>query len=422
MYDLPEEFWWRWPINTTECHEGGYLTYNHSLLSGIGKVINAEDGLFLTWHFSLFSSLYNRLKRSRKRIRDPSLASLFIVPYDLSLDGYVTRDTCRNKRSCTKDLPSKLTEILTASSYFHRHYGQDHAVLWSLGQYHPWPRAGCDLFMKRTCANCTFTCYWMDATIADNNFISVPFPSAYHWHNKIVHIPWKAVKNSPQRNFTVVYLGSTKTLNPAHTKIRRAMTTQCNSSRLCHWAQIGHSSIDVSIADHLSLYRKSVFCLCPPGDDPARKAVFDSILSGCIPVIFEVATLFNQYPWHIGEAVAQDIAVNIPGGQVRSGRLNFMDVLLNISAEVIYSKQRAIERLAPRVQYAVPPLQLLEDRADESPWDPPFRDGVDVLLDGMFNRTERLLLNQRTGVPSRVMKASAWSQLYDEVIVKEPVE
>ena len=29
-------------------------------------------------------------------------------------------------------------------------------------------------------------------------------------------------------------------------------------------------------------------------------AVFDSILSGCIPVIFEVATLYNQYPWHLG--------------------------------------------------------------------------------------------------------------------------
>ena len=35
----------------------------------------------------------------------------------------------------------------------------------------------------------------------------------------------------------------------------------------------------MSIGDFLSIYKKSVFCLCPPGDDPARKAVFDSILS-----------------------------------------------------------------------------------------------------------------------------------------------
>ena len=70
--------------------------------------------------------------------------------------------------------------------------------------------------------------------------------------------------------------------------------------------QIGHSSIDNKIADYLSIYKRAKFCLCPPGDDPARKAVFDAIISGCIPVIFEVATLYNQYPWHIGEDAALD--------------------------------------------------------------------------------------------------------------------
>ena len=94
--------------------------------------------------------------------------------------------------------------------------------------------------------------------------------------------------------------------------------------------QIKHSSTDGTIADLLTVYRRATFCLCPPGDDPARKAVFDSILSGCIPVIFEVATLYNQYPWHLGEQAALDISVSIPGGMVRSGKLDFMSVLLNI--------------------------------------------------------------------------------------------
>ena len=74
------------------------------------------------------------------------------------------------------------------------------------------------------------------------------------------------------------------------------MAKQCEDAEDCTWLQIAHSSKDTSIGDLLSAYRRAVFCLCPPGDDPGRKAVFDSIVSGCIPVIFHDSTLFNQYP------------------------------------------------------------------------------------------------------------------------------
>ena len=154
-----------------------------------------------------------------------------------------------------------------------------------------------------------------------------------------------------------------------------------------------------------------MFCLCPPGDDPARKAVFDSILSGCIPVIFELNTLYNQYPWNLGEQNARDISVYIPGGQIRSHKVKFMDVLKGISPDVIKKKQgklwgdngnkkwifsssadspfilehffpiiALIAKLAPKMQYSVPPVKLLEDKYDQTPWDPPFEDGVDAIL------------------------------------------
>lgn len=316
IYDLPEEFWWRWPDPGTEsvCKEEGYLSHVHAEYSAIGPPILPESGLFLTWHFSLFNSLFNRLKRSRRRTYDPEKASLFIIPYDLGLDGYMDKRTCKNRRSCTRGLASKLETILKNSSYFQRYDGADHVVLWSLGQYHPWPHNGCDMFMRDFCGRCAFTCYWMDATKAESRFISVPFPSGYHWWDGIKDVPWRySEETASVRNMTAVYLGSTQTLNPAHTKIRRAMTTQCTASPYCHWMQIGHSSIDNNIADFLTVYRRSIFCLCPPGDDPARKALFDAILSGCIPVIFEVATIYNQYPWHIGEQAALDMTIGIPG-------------------------------------------------------------------------------------------------------------
>jgi Exostosin family len=246
-----------------------------SYSTGIGPPILPDQGLFLTWHFSLFSSLFNRMKRSKRRTLDPEKASLFIIPYDLGLDGYLDPSTCKNSRRCTKGHPEKVQEHIMNMPYFERYEGRDHAVLWSLGQYHPWPFNGCDTFMKNFCEKCTFTCYWMDPTKQDNRFVSVPFPSGYHWWDGIKDVPWElgpdSSPNSSRRNLTAVYLGSTQTLNPAHTKIRRAMTAQCNSSSDCHWKQISHSSTDNNIADLLSIYRRSVFCLCPPGDDPARK-------------------------------------------------------------------------------------------------------------------------------------------------------
>eukprot|EP01038_Epipyxis_sp_PR26KG_P010631 gene10631-14276_t len=419
MYELEEKFWWRWPIPGADCSENGYVGHDHAELSGIGPAILPDDGLFLTWHFSLFSSLFNRLKRSSRRTFDPDKASLFVIPYDLGLDGYLDASSCRNRRHCTRGLVGKLQSYLSASKYFTRHNGADHAVLWSLGQYHPWPGAGCDIFMKEYCSLCTFTCYWMDPTKKDNRFVSIPFPSGYHWWDGMKNIPWD-VSRSNHRNLTAVYLGSTQTLNPYHTKIRRAMTAQCNTSSECHWLQIAHSSKDSSIADFLSIYKRSIFCLCPPGDDPARKAVFDAIVSGCIPVIFEVATLYNQYPWHIGEQTALDISVSIPGGLVKSGKLNFMSILLGITPDVIKKKQLALAALAPRVQYSVPPIEYLRNRSDSTKWDPPFKDGVEILLDGLFERTNNIINNKSTGIPHRFMTGREWSKEYEIVRIQVP--
>ncbi len=423
MYDLGEEFWWRWPNNGTEklCEENGYLSHEHAKLSAIGRPIRPEDGLFLTWHFSMFNSLYNRYKRSSRRTKNPEEASMFIIPYDIGLDGYMNAENCANRQECTGGLAEKLMRILSNSKYFKRYEGRDHVLLWSLGQYHPWPRGACENLMKVFCAKCSLSCYWMDKSKANNRFISIPFPAAYHWWDGIKNLPWAVTPETQrQRNLTAVYLGSTQTLNPIHTKIRRAVTDQCNASTHCEWVRLAHTSIDQSIGDYLSIYRKAVFCLCPPGDDPARKAVFDAIVSGCIPVIFELNTLYNQYPWHIGEQAALDISVYIPGGSVRSGKLDFMSVLLNIHPEIIRRKQIALAEVAPRVQYAIPPLSLLENRFDETVWDPPFADAAEIALDGFFKRTEHMVKNESTGIPHRLMSGREWGAEYDMVKVQVP--
>lgn len=122
----------------------------------------------------------------------------------------------------------------------------------------------------------------------------------------------------------------------------------------------------------------------------------------------------------LGEEASLDISVNIPGGLIRSGKLNFMDILNGISAETIKLKQIAIAKYAPQIQYSAPPLEYLQNKNDVTPWDPPFKDGVDTTLDGMFKRASRSVRNLSTDIPKRIMTSRQWSSEYDVVKVKTP--
>ena len=112
--------------------------------------------------------------------------------------------------------------------------------------------------------------------------------------------------------------------------------------------------------------------------------------------------------------------MSIPGGLVRSGKLDFMTILSGISAETIKLKQIAIAKYAPQIQYSAPPLEFLKNKSDVTPWDPPFKDGVDLTLDGMFNRVSRNVRNLSTDIPKRLMTSRQWSKEYDVVKIKIP--
>ena len=61
----------------------------------------------------------------------------------------------------------------------------------------------------------------------------------------------------------------------------------------------------------VSLMLNATFCLQPPGDSPSRKSIVDSIVLGCIPVLF---AHFQPmlWPWHIGDW--RDVSVTLDDG------------------------------------------------------------------------------------------------------------
>lgn len=69
-------------------------------------------------------------------------------------------------------------------------------------------------------------------------------------------------------------------------RIRRTVTAQCDSSWDFHWRMFSHDSKDVTTGNTIGMHKQATFYSFLPGGNSARNALFDAILSGCIPVLF----------------------------------------------------------------------------------------------------------------------------------------
>lgn len=124
-----------------------------------------------------------------------------------------------------------------------------------------------------------------------------------------------------------------------------------------------------------------------------RKSLFDSLLAGCVPVIFARASL-TQYSWHLSPSEINEIAVYIPRTAILEHKVNFIDVLRAITPEELSRKQLAIERIASRLQYSVVPSRALPKRINSTlfslnftPWNSPVHDAADVIIDRLLDRS-----------------------------------
>ena len=103
----------------------------------------------------------------------------------------------------------------------------------------------------------------------------------------------------------------------------------------------------------LQAMRHSIFSLQPPGDDPARQSIVQSLTVGCIPVLF-VEQQLALWPLHWG-AWVNESTVFLPAAGVRSGRFNVIDALSRIPEGQIRRMQRTIRRNVRRMIYSLQP-------------------------------------------------------------------
>ena len=121
------------------------------------------------------------------------------------------------------------------------------------------------------------------------------------------------------------------------------------------------------------VYSHSVFCIQPHGDSPSRKAFFDALLYGCIPVVLD-----KRDPAGGGRAPVLPFAHMIPYRQFvvmltkREWHSGVARILRKVSAERIRAMQISLARHAHLLAYPVPPSRLDVD-ALLAPWGSPRR-------------------------------------------------
>ena len=315
------------------------------------------------------------------------------------MNSYIDHETGRPRLAAP--LGRKANQLLrhTCNSkeadIFWKHRGHDHFLLFSITAYQMVGIMVKEFFMF-VCQNCTVITIETSPTKTAipgrtrKKWFAVPYPSSYHWHENIKQLPWlpqdgfNSLQISNNRPILALFIGSVKPSQASSKKLRMTLYNQCKEDpNSCHWYETAHSCNGVvNATNQMLLFLKSQFCPAPAGDSVTRKSIFDSLVAGCIPVLFSRASL-NQYSWHISDEEVDKVAVFIPMLNIINGTTNFLDILRSISAQEIIEKQRYIAEIAPRLQYAVVPKHI---NLNKDHWSPPVPDAADIIINKILDK------------------------------------
>jgi len=376
---------------------------------------NESTSVFETWQYSLFRNVYSRLLRSPLRTRDPKEATLFFLPYDSGVEGYMTADG--NYQGAGNAMAYSMLELLRKSEEFQRFQGKDHFMVHATS----FVTQGMGNKLKHLyayMANSTIISFeTLPSTLLPDGMKhvqAIPFTSVFHYHQSRFSIPavdYLAEGHSHHRPYFVALFAAVHTNMPSSNKLRKNMTHVCQESnhnradpvykslrvkydKLCvHQAIEGNRNLP-KLHHIIEAYKRSVFCLMPQGDSPVRRGIFDAMLAGCIPVIVSgIVDVMSQYDWHFTNIDIQSafIFIDFHGTPQQPSAGDYIRWLATVSEDEILERQEYLAKIAFQTQYSVPPGAVNRSMPTTAEkvrsWSPPAKDAVDVMLERLFDRS-----------------------------------
>jgi hypothetical protein len=315
-------------------------------------------GLFASDPFSIGDIIVNRLWRSKrcKVTRDPDEAGLFLVPlfHGIRKVGAFAK-ICESKAFSEERIRARLTHLTPATE-------SKHVIIIPKGHVSinscSWLRDKNALqkyALSHTYTGLSFggkSWTFPSEPELDGRIVSLPYSSSFHWTRAVgENVPWKQFTN---RSTRIHYIGHAHGLQ-ADLRARLARDCKALGPPKCQARTQFDNEISLLEKQH------SVFCLEPEGDSPYRKSVYDSIVSGCIPVLFSRDTDASS-PLHWGSFHAQSRVLFSEEGYV-SGKTT-LATLLSMPQSDIAAMQASIAANAHRLQYSFDEMPGGEDAVE----------------------------------------------------------
>lgn len=346
----------------------------NQLHHGAGPLVDITKGAYHTDQYQLFSMIYYRALKDPRRTLDPSKATSFLIPYDFASDSAFYKNCARSHGVCFDfrkcPLAPTVEKLLQTSPWYRRKQGRDHVLIvgmnYAMDHYILKPK--CKSLIAGTCTNCTKFAiddysymYASDHGVVNRGdfWHAVPFPADFHWSTNVSRpYPWEETR----RVIVASYTGTDRSFYGPSRRLRQSLYHYCGlhaETGECVHKSYGLNgtrfSFKVEGYNPLSISQSSVFCFQPTGDLMTRKGLFDSILQGCIPVLFDPLTASVMYTWHWEESFWHEVSVVLPYHPVAFRYLDpvsyLVDMLKN-NASLVQRKQQLIRERVFQLQYS----------------------------------------------------------------------
>ncbi|CDP09750.1 unnamed protein product [Coffea canephora] len=336
-------------------------------------------GWYHTHQYSLEPIFHSRVLKHPCRVYNENEAKLFYVPFYGGLD--ILRWNFKNVSDDVKDsLSSELIRWLETQKPWFQKSGKDHVfvlgkITWDFRRYdrESWGTRFLELDEMQNPIKLL-----IERQPWRINDIGIPHPTYFHPQTDDDIITWQLKLIRSRRGSLVSFAGAARSGAPKN--IRSILIEQCTSASNgnCRFLNCGSGACDQP-ESLIELFMESEFCLQPPGDSATRKSVFDSLISGCIPVLFDPFTAYYQYAWHLPED-HEKYSVFIDEDAVRSRQVNVAERL-----EKIPIKER--EDMRRYIVYDLLPGLLYGDSNSKLE---KFQDAFSITMNNLIERVNRL--------------------------------
>ena len=346
---------------------------------GFGEAIeNLGQGWFRTHQYALEPILHSRVLKHPCRVYKESQAKLFYVPFYGGFD--VLRWHFKNVSNDVKDrLGIEVLKWLGSKESWKRNAGKDHVfvlgkISWDFRRNKlSWGSSFLDLQDMQSPTRLLIERHPWEV-----NDIAIPHPTYFHPKTDYDITSWQEKMTSKPRRNLISFAGGARPGDP--NSIRSTLIDQCTLfSDQCRFLNCSDGSCDKP-ENVIKLFQDSEFCLQPPGDSPTRKSVFDSLISGCIPVIFDPYTAYYQYAWHLPEDHKR-YSVYINQVDVKEKRVNVVEKLMTKTPrQREYMRSYIVHHLLPGLVYG-----------DSNAKFHRFRDAFDITFDNLIEKINKLV-------------------------------